>query len=77
MSPNLGLLFLFLNEEKYMQEITGSIKLLLKGLPITNDIVNSMVGKPINDYNGNKIGVIDYVDIENDIFHGTLSEELK
>lgn len=60
-----------------MQEITGSIKLLLKGLPITNDIVNSMVGKPINDYNGNKIGVIDYVDIENDIFHGILSEELK
>ena len=60
-----------------MQEVTGSIKLLLKGLPIINDIVNSMVGKPINDPNGNKIGVIDYVDIDNYIFHGTLSEAIK
>lgn len=60
-----------------MQEVTGSIKLLLKDLPITNEIVNSMVGKPINDSNGNKIGVIDYVDIDNDIFHGTLSEDIK
>lgn len=33
--------------------------------------------EPINDSNGNKIELIDYVGIDNYIFHGTLSEDIK
>ena len=44
-------------------EIKGSITDILKGLENTNISKDSLVGKPINDSNGNKIGVITKIDI--------------
>jgi len=56
-------------------EIKGSISQMLKGLnaDVSDDL---LVGKPINDSNGNKIGVITKIDINNDTWYGWVSENI-
>jgi len=56
-------------------EIKGSISRLLKALQIPTYPKDSLVGKPINDPDGNKIGVITKIDVENDTWYGCMSEE--
>ncbi len=56
-------------------EVKGSISQLLKGLENTNISKDSLVGKPVNDSNGNKIGVITKIDIDNDTWYGCVSED--
>ena len=58
-------------------EIKGSITDILKGLENTNISKDSLVGKPINDSNGNKIGVITKIDINNDVWYGSISKRYK
>jgi len=57
-------------------EIKGSITDILKGLENTNISKDSLVGKPINDSNGNKIGVVTKTDINNDIWYGSVSKNI-
>lgn len=57
-------------------EIKGSITDILKGLENTNISKDSLVGKPINDYNGNKIGVITKIDINNNTWYGSVSKNI-
>lgn len=57
-------------------EIKGSITDILKGLENTNMSKDSLVGKPINDSNGNKIGVITHININNDTWHGSVSKDI-
>jgi len=59
-----------------MVEIKGSISRLLKELENTNISKNSLIGKPINDSNGNKIGVITKIDIDNDTWYGSVSGDI-
>lgn len=57
-------------------EIKGSISQLLKGLENTNISKDSLVGKPVNDSNGNKVGVITKIDIDNDTWYGSVSGDI-
>lgn len=57
-------------------EVKGSISQLLKGLENTNISKNSLIGIPINDSNGNKIGVITKIDIDNDTWYGSVSGDI-
>lgn len=59
-----------------IMEIKGSISKLLKGLENADVSKDSFVGKPINDSNGNKIGVITKVDIDNDTWYGRINVPL-
>ena len=57
-------------------EIKGSISQMLKGLENANVSEDLLVEKPINDSNGNKIGVITKIDINNDTWYGCVSENI-
>ena len=52
--------------------ITGKLSQLLNGLPITDELLMSLIGKPINDSNGKKIGTITNIDIKEDLWYGQL-----
>lgn len=54
--------------------ITGSLSQLLKGLPVTDELSMSLIGKPINDSNGKRIGTILNIDIKEDFWYGRLEE---
>ena len=42
---------------------------LMKGLPVTKDTLDSLIGKPVHDSNGNTIGVVsNYSDDKEVIF---------
>lgn len=53
--------------------IKGSISQLLKG-PGTGR--TPFIGLPINDSNGNKVGIITEVDIDNDTWYGEISKDV-
>ena len=57
-------------------EIKGSISQMLKGLENANVSKDLFVGKPINDPDGNKIGVITKIDINNDTWYGRVSKNI-
>lgn len=54
--------------------ITGNLSQLLKGLPVTDELLMSLIGKPINDSNGKRIGIITNIDIKEDLWYGRLEE---
>ena len=54
--------------------IGGKLSQLLNGLPYTDELLMSLIGKPINDSNGKKIGTITNIDIKEDIWYGRLEE---
>ena len=53
--------------------INGSLSQLTKGLGIGEMPIKSFIGLPINDSKGKQIGVITSIDIDNDLWHGTVS----
>ena len=57
-------------------EVMGAISQLLIGLDDNKISFDSLVGKPINDSNGNKVGVITKVDTINGFWHGTISNNI-
>lgn len=48
----------------------GCLSMLLKGVPLTTEVANSVLSKPVVDSSGKRIGIIDRVDIEHDEFSG-------
>ena len=54
-------------------EISGKISgLLPRNAPMTKELVNSLIGLPCLDCDGKQIGVVDRVDMENDIFYARI-----
>lgn len=54
--------------------ICGSISGILKGLPMDENIVNSLKGMPIKNANGKIFGYIYRLDIENDTWYGEVRD---
>lgn len=52
--------------------ISGSLSQMFKGLPINDEIMPSLIGKPIKDSTGKQIGVITKIDVNNDMWHGRI-----
>lgn len=48
----------------------GCLSMAMKGLPLTQENVDQMLGKPLLDADSNKIGIIDRIDLELDEFSG-------
>lgn len=58
-------------------DISGSLSQILKGLCISSEMpMNSFIGLPINDTKGKQIGVITSIDLDNDLWHGTVSYDI-
>lgn len=57
-------------------KITGSISQTLKGLNSGVVPIESLIGLPINDLNGNKIGTITYINPENDSWQGAVDHDI-
>lgn len=56
--------------------ISGSLSQLHKGLNIVEIPIESFVGLPINDENGKTIGSVTSIDINNDLWHGTVDYDI-
>lgn len=52
--------------------VSGSLSQMFKGLPISDDVVSSIIGKPINDTDGKQIGIITKIDVDSDMWYGRI-----
>ena len=55
-------------------KITGALSAILDGLPRDEKILKSILGLPIKDTDGTIIGTVHDIDLEKDIWIGSMAE---